>query len=415
MSLPSLLPSSLPRRDVLAGAMGTLGAVVAAGCTTAEVRHPAARPVPSTPSTPPSPDASPAAGTLERVRRMHCPSTPTGIAWSPTGRLFVFMPRFDAATPFTVGEVDAEGRVSPYPDAATHRPDARRPGATLVHVPNGMFDAAGRLWLLDAGLPSGSSPPLAGAAKLVCIDIATDRVLRVIPLDAVVVATSSLNDLRVRAGGRGREVAYVTDQGQDGQGALIAVDLASGRAVRRLGAHRSTASVEGILKIVEGRPVERVDASGRRSPVKGGANGIALSHDGRTLYYAPLMGRNLYAVDALALLDAPGDAAVAATVRDLGEKGMTGGLACDDRDRVYLALQEFDAIGRRHPDGRIEILARDPRLSWPDTFHLASDGWLYCNAAQVQRRAEYHGGEDRQRPPYDLFRIRVDAGPAAVG
>jgi len=282
-------------------------------------------------------------------------------------------------------------------------------------VPNGVFDAAGRLWLLDAGLAGGSGPPMTGAAKLVCIDIATDRVLRVVPLSSAVVPTSSLNDLRVRAGGSGREVAYITDQGQDGKGAIVAVDLASGRAVRRLAEHGSTASVKGVLKFVEGRPVEKVDAAGNRQPVQGGANGIALSHDGRTLYYAPLIGRRLYSVDTAALLDAPSDAAVAVTVKDLGEKGMTGGLACDDRDRVYLTLQEAAAIARRHPDGRIEVLASDPRLLWPDTFHIAADGWLYVNAAQVQRRAEYRGGQDQQQPPYDLFRLRIDAGPAAAG
>jgi sugar lactone lactonase YvrE len=395
----------VPRRHILAG---TLGAALVAGCATAGA--------PSSSSSAAGASSSGAApGGLELFRRMNCPSTPTGIALSPGGRLFVFMPRFDAKVPFTVGEVDAAGNVAPYPDAATNRPDPDRPQATLVHVPNGVFDAAGRLWLLDAGLMAGSGAPTKGAAKLVCIDIATDRILRMIPLTAVVTSTSSLNDLRVRAGGGGREAAYITDQGQDGKGAVIAVDLGNGRAVRRLAEHGSTVSVKGVLKLVEGRPVEKVDASGNRQPVQGGANGIALSHDGRTLYYAPLMGRRLYSVDALALLDAASDAAVAATVRDLGEKGMTGGLACDDRDRVYLALQEANAVGRRHPDGRIEILATDPRLLWPDTFHLAPDGWLYINAAQVQRRSEYRGGRDEQQPPYDLFRMRIDAGPAAAG
>ncbi|RZI76875.1 MAG: hypothetical protein EOP13_00840, partial [Pseudomonas sp.] len=323
--------NSLPpihRRAVLAG---TLSAAVAAGCSTAGSRSASMSSMSSA--------QVPGQGALELVRRMQCPSTPTGIAFSPGGRLFVFMPRFDAKVPYTVGEVDADGRVTPYPDAAANRPDPARPQQTLVHVPNGVFDAAGRLWLLDAGLMASSGPPMAGAPKLVCIDIATNRVLRVVPLANAVVPTSSLNDLRVRAGGSGREVAYITDQGQDGQGAIVAVDLASGRAVRRLAEHGSTASVKGVLKIVEGRPVEKVDAAGNRQPVQGGANGIALSHDGRTLYYAPLMGRRLYTVDAAGLLDAPSDAAVAATVRDLGEKGMTGGLACDDRDRVYLTLQ----------------------------------------------------------------------------
>lgn len=145
----------------------------------------------------------------------------------------------------------------------------------------------------------------------------------------------------------------------------------------------------------------------------GGANGIALGPNGQRLYYAPLIGRRLYAVDAGALLDPEKtDADIAAMVEDLGEKGMTGGLAADARDRVYLTLQEQNAVARRHPDGRIEVVASDPRLVWADTIVITPDNWLYVSAAQVNRRPEYNGGEDLQKPPYAILRIRIDVGPA---
>ena len=105
--------------------------------------------------------------------------------------------------------------------------------------------------------------------------------------------------------------------------------------------------------------MERKGDARPKSP-KGGANGIALSPDGTRLYYAPLMSRRLYAVDTAALLDPDiPEAAVAAAVRDLGEKGMTGGLTTDSQDRVYLSLQEHNAVGRRLPDGTVEVLAAD--------------------------------------------------------
>ena len=350
---------------------------------------------------------------LELVASVRAPSTPTGITVSRGGRLFVFMPRFDDRVPYTVGEVARDGSVTPYPDAATNRPDPARPQDTLVHVPNGVVDGQDRLWLLDAGLASASGPPVRGAPKLVAVALAANRVVRTIPLGAAVEPTSSLNDLRVDAGRGRREAAYVTDQGQDGHGAVLAVDLATGRVVRRLAGHSSTASQRGVVKLVEGQQVLRRGADGTVRPVQGGANGIALSPDGRRLYYAPLMGRHLYAVDTAALLDpAASDAAVAATVEDLGEKGLTGGLLADASDRVYLALQELDAVGRRERDGTVSVLAQDPRLVWPDTFWITEDRWLYVNASQVNRRPEYNGGADRQRPPYLVFRLRIDAGPA---
>ncbi|WP_416357157.1 L-dopachrome tautomerase-related protein [Aureimonas phyllosphaerae] len=357
-------------------------------------------------------EAAREAGAMELAILADAPSTPTGLAISPKGRVFVMMPRFTGKEPYTLGEVAPDGSVTPYPDQGTNTPDPERPQATLFHVPNGVFDRAGKLWLLDAGLPNGSGPPVPGGTKLVQMDIETNEVLRVVPLDPGVEPTSSLNDLRVdTADGRAR--AFVTDQGQDGQGAILAVDLDTGRVVRRLGSHASTRSQKGVQKFVEHRPVLRDGGGGKPQTVQGGANGIALGPDGRRLYWAPLMGRRLYAVDTDSLLDAAQtDANVAAGVEDLGEKGMTGGLGADAEDRVYLTLQEQNALGRRLPDGTVEVLGSDPRLIWADTIVITEDRWLYVSAAQVNRRPEYNGGTDLQKPPYAILRIRIDAGPA---
>ncbi len=355
--------------------------------------------------TPPgrTPPATPA-GSMELFRAAAAPSTPTGVVVTRTGRTFVFMPRFDDAVPYTVGEVADDGSVRPYPDAARNVPDGKNAAERLIHVPNGVVDGRDRLWLLDAGLMASSGAPVPGGAKLVCIDLATNRVLRTIPLAPAVEPTSSLNDLRLDADARH---AFISDQGQAGDGAIVAVDLDSGRVVRRLAGHFSTASVDGIVKIVEGRQVMQRRRDGSTSAVKGGANGIAISPDGERLFYAPLIGRHLYAVDTAALLDpAVDDAALAAMVEDLGEKGLTGGLLCDPQGRVLLALQEHNAIGRRNHDGSVEIVASDPRLIWADTMWIQGD-WLYISAAQVNRRPEFNRGDDLQRPPYAILRTRL--------
>jgi len=343
-------------------------------------------------------------GTMELFRAARAPTTPTGVVVSREGRVFVFMPRFDDTTIYTVGEVARDGGVTPYPSAAINRPDVAHASEVLIHVPNGVVDAQNRLWMLDAGLMASSGVPVPGGAKLVCVDLATDRVVRRIPLAPGVVPTSSLNDLRIDAAARR---CFITDQGQDGNGAVLAVDLETGRVVRRLAGHASTASVEGVVKIVEGHQVMTRRADGTTAPIKGGANGIALSPDGHRLYYAPLIGRHLYVIDTGALLDPRAtDAQVAAQVEDYGEKGLTGGLLCDPQGRVLLALQEHNAIGRRNADGTVEIVASDPRLIWADTLWI-DGGWLYISAAQANRRPEFNGGVDRQRSPYAILRTRL--------
>lgn len=380
----------IARRGVLAGAAG-LAAAAAAGRVDAQDRAP--------------PPATVPVGRLELFLAARAPTTPTGLAISRAGRVFVFMPRFDDKTMYGVGEVARDGGVTPWPDAAINRPDPDRPQDTLFFVPGGVFDARDRMWIVDAGLTAASGPPAPGAAKLMCFDLGTGKIAAVIPLGPAVEPTSSLNDLRVDAEAR---AAFVTDQGQDGRGAVIAVDLVTGRAVRRLARHSSTMSNKGIVKIVEGRRLMRRGANGVATEVQGGANGIALSPDSGNLYYAPLMGRHLHSVPTAALLDPRmNDAEVAAAVEDLGEKGLTGGLLTDARDRVYLTLQELNAVGRRGSDGEIEVIASDPRLIWPDTLCIR-DGWLYVSSAQVNRRPEHNGGVDRQRPPYAILRTRLD-------
>ncbi|MCK2054583.1 major royal jelly family protein [Methylobacterium sp. 37f] len=389
---------TLARRDLLAAGL-TGAAALSLG---SEARAAAEAPVTTERTT----------GGLELAFTADAPSTPTGLAISAQGRRFVMMPRFDATVPYTLGEVLPDGAVRPYPDLATNQPDPDQPQARLFHVPNGVFDRDDTLWCLDAGLPDGSGPPVKGGAKLVQITLSDNRIRRVVPLDAGITPTSSLNDLRVDIRD-GYARAYITDQGQDGEGAILAVDLATGRVVRRLAGHASTKSQKGLLKIVEDRAVVQRKGDGPPRPVQGGANGIALSPDGRRLYYAPLIGRRLYAVETAALLDPEtSDAGVAAGVEDLGEKGMTGGLTTDSKDRVYLAMQEFNAVGRRDPDGTVTLIASDPRLIWADTFWITPDRWLHISSAQVNRRPEYNVGQDLQKPPYAILRMRIDADPA---
>ena len=123
-----------------------------------------------------------------------------------------------------------------------------------------------------------------------------------------------------------------------------------------------------------------------------GADGIAISPNGRILYYCPLTSRHLYSVSVNALVDeSKSDAEVAATVTDYGEKGgASDGLESDMEGRVYLSDYEHNAIRRRTSSGDIETLVHDPRVLWPDTLSLAADGYLYVTANQVERQGAFH-------------------------
>jgi len=174
--------------------------------------------------------------------------------------------------------------------------------------------------------------------------------------------------------------------------------------------------VPGFLPSVEGQPLLNRLPGQPPSQLALGSDGIAISADGKSLFYCPLASRRLYSVSVDALANEQlSDAEVAATVADLGEKGGgSDGLESDSDNRIYVTNYEQNAIFRRLPSGMYETLVRDPRILWPDTLSVAQDGYLYFTANQLHRQARYHEGKDLRQKPYSLFRTRIDASPVSL-
>jgi sugar lactone lactonase YvrE len=83
-------------------------------------------------------------------------------------------------------------------------------------------------------------------------------------------------------------------------------------------------------------------------------------------------------------------------------------LEADAEGRVYLSDYEHDSITRRNHGGDIETLVHDPRVLWPDTLSLASNGYLYFTVNQIERQGIFHEEQDLRKKPYALFRVKVD-------
>src|SRR5262245_2131408 len=324
---------------------------------------------------------------------------PTGVTVAADGRTFINFPRWGDDVPFTAGEI-RNGKVVPYPDAAINEFDPGHPDKTLSSVQSVVVDPANRLWILDTAAPKFSAP-ISGAAKLVAVDLATNKAVKTLVLSAnSVLPTTYLNDVRfdLRQGKAG--VAYITDSSKAGLGGIIVVDLDSGNDWRKLSGHPSTGSDPAFVPVVEGETVAVRDKRKPPAPFKAASEGIAVSADGATLYYCPLSSRHLYSVPTALLRDrSASDADVAKAVVDLGEKGASDGLEADDKGRVYAGDYERNSIRQRQTDGEWKTIAHDPRILWPDTLSVASDGYLYFTVNQLHRQAQFHEGRDlRERP-----------------
>lgn len=351
---------------------------------------------------------------IERVYAFNG-AMPTGVTVTETGRIFVNFPRWGDDVPYTVAEI-SNGQLVPYPDLKTNVADPRNPAKGFISVQSVVADGKGRVWVLDTAAPKFSAPQ-AGGAKLVAIDLASDKITRTIVFpDDVILPTTYVNDVRFdfRTGKEG--TAYITDSSVSGPGGIIVVDLASGQASRKLTGAQSTSADPSFIPKVEGKPalVTR-DAQGKTGLLTVASDGIALSSDGKTLYFCPLSSRHLYAVPT-ALLRDPGvsDAELEKAVVDLGEKGASDGLEADADGAVYAGDYEHNAIRKRLPDGRWQTLVEDSRVLWPDTLSIGPDGYLYFTANQLHRSAGFNDGQDKRVKPYSLMRVKIGARPAAT-
>lgn len=353
-------------------------------------------------------------GNIEVVHRFSSGPMPTGVTVSQSGRIFVNFPRWGDDVTFTVGEI-RNGKVVPFPSKEINTFDPTHPDQTLSSVQSVVVDAANRLWILDTAAP-GFQTRIAGAAKLIAVDLNNDKVVKsiVIPSD-VALDTTYLNDVRfdLRVGKAG--IAYITDSSVSGPGGIIVVDLDSGKSWRKLTGHASTSVDPSFVPFVEGERLMQRASGKAPQPFSVASDGIALSADGKTLYYSPLSSRHLFSVPTSMLTDPTiSDEVTGRAVQDLGEKGASDGLESDDKGRVYASDYEHNSIHQRLPDGQWRTIASDPRMLWPDTLSVGPDGYLYFTANQLHRQAGFHDGTDLRNKPYLLFRVRIDAGPVLL-
>jgi sugar lactone lactonase YvrE len=257
-------------------------------------------------------------------------------------------------------------------------------------------DKRGNLWVLDPGAPE-QSLIVPGAPKLVQIDLASNQVARKFLFDETVAPQGSyLNDVRLSPDGH---FAYITDSGV--RGAIVVVDLHSGNARRVLDGDPSTQVDKSVTVTVDGKPLQQTD--GRR--VNFSADGIALSPDGRYLYWQAVKGKTLYRIATDALENAQLSAQqVSARVETVGIDGPADGLWIDAQGRLYVSSVEHHAI-RVRDNSRLETVVRDRRLVWPDTFSEGPDGTLYITDSRIPDMSWF----DPQSPialPTRLYAIR---------
>ncbi len=377
--------AELPRRTL-----------VAAFAATGLAAHAAAAPgKPAKPAAFAKPAAS---GKLDVVAQFE--QQVTGVAVTPSGRIFVNFPRWEQDVAISVAEVGPGNKLTPYPNAewnAWRNDHKLSNGDHFICVQGVVAGPQNSLWVLDPAAP-GNEFNLEGGPKLVEIDLAFNQPKRTILFDREVIPQGSyLNDVRFSGDGKW---AYITDSGVIG--ALIVVDLTSNTAKRVLSGHPSTQVEADVVVMTDGKPLKRPDDRGPAFA----ADGIALDPKGEYLYWQALAGKTLYRIATTALRDADAAKAVAA-VEKLGTTCVADGYWMDRTGRLFITSPSDNSVKLRRPDGTLAIVAQDPRLRWPDSMAEGADGSLYVTASHIQDMAQWHKDGSTRKLPYMLFKFRA--------
>lgn len=316
-----------------------------------------------------------------------------GVAVSHDDRIFLALPRWVQPDSFSLGEVK-DGKVEPYPGGDWNtwhqgmNEENRFTTVNAVWVEPGIPNA---LWVVDCG------QGVAHGKKLVEIDLKTNTVHRVYhfsqeeaPLEAC------LNDVRIAKGH-----AFLTESGL---GAILTVDLKTGRVRRLLAASRKTKAVPGRSAVVDGRKLVGPDGN----PPLVHADDIEISPDKSWLYFGMPMGGDLWKVKIDDLLDDSLDEkALDARVLDDGPMIPIGGIYMLPNGSLLLSDLEKHALQLRTPDGKLALLAQSKFLDSPDAMSLDKEGRVYIAASQAGRSPGGNRGVNGTTPPFRVLRVTL--------
>ena len=218
-------------------------------------------------------------------------------------------------------------------------------------------------------------------------------------------------DLRPSITRSGQGIGYITDSSNEGRNGIVIVDLGTGESWRHLDNAPQVHSDYQYVPFVWGNAVYALAGTPKRiNYVSAGADGIALSPQGETLYWTAVGSGCLYSIPTARLRDnsLASEIQAQASISSRGIKGTSDGMESDSNGFIYLGNFEQNAIKTFNPaTGFFSVIVRDPRFSWTDSLYAATDGYLYFTENQLWGTPSYFPGTDRRERPFTLFRVKL--------
>lgn len=301
---------------------------------------------------------------------------------------FVLARRFVDATVFEL----IDGAPVPFPSREFQ---SRYQGVFGMTV-----DRQGRLWFTEpAGLDHDRS-------RLLAFDLATGEL--VFEHWFAAGEASFAQDLRVTPDG---ETVILADTGlfRFTPASLIVLDVATRQHHVVLRDHRSTRPQDWVIRT----PFGPHKLAYGLVTFSVGVDGIAISEDGRWLYYAAMNHDTLYRVPLAAVRDAGlSPAKLEAQVEAVGTKPLSDGITLDGRGDILVTDVENGGVARLSLDGELETLVSSPQVVWADGVDVDPSGAIVFTDSAIPAYIDQLGRPPardhlRARGPYHIYRFRI--------
>jgi Major royal jelly protein. len=324
----------------------------------------------------------------------------TGVGVSTkSDRIFVNFPYWSDGHSISVAEiVNGQPKAFPNEDWNKWQTGSDETGSHFICVQSVVVDDQDNLWVLDPASPKMQGI-VRGGPKLVKIDLRTNQVVQTIPFgDDIAPSKSYLNDVRIDTRSA---IAFITDSGK---GAIVVVDLKSGKARRCLDAHPSTQPEKDFRLVVDGKQL--IDEQ-KKAPPQIASDGIALDLKNAYLYYHALTAHTLYRIKTTYLTDENlSEKDLGSKVENVGQTPAPDGMLEATDGSLYLTDLEHNAVVHWDPaTRRVEQVIADKRLIWPDTLSWGPNGELYVTASQIENMPRFNNGKSTRTEPYKLWKI----------
>lgn len=322
---------------------------------------------------------------------------------SKTNRLFVSFPKRE---PYLYGLTEiVNGKRKPFPDMEWNRIDTSDTRNHFVSVQDLYADEKNFLWVLDSRPAGGASifggnqgQKKEGDFKLLQINLADNKVVKVYHFDDLPKDKSALNDVVVD---HNKQLAYLSDPGLS---AIVVLDLKIGKSRIVLQKDKSTLADPNFVLHLDHLDV--IDDAGK--PFRSNVNGIALTKNSEYFYFRAINQSKLYRIKTAILANTNLNAnEISNAVEMVAETGVCHGMIADPKGNIFLSSSPDYSVKYISPEGKLHTLVTDQRLSWPDSFGIGNDGYLYLSCSQLNRQAKYNKGKDRTDYPYRIYKVKL--------